>query len=125
MERKTIKSGAISEVGYDADSGVLEILFPSGALWRYSGVPVSDYEGFLRAESAGHFFAVAIRACYQSHRVHTDGLTHEAKCGDVACWCAKLTKTSRDTEAKDGSNQKSESKKTTRKDRATKTQTKV
>src|SRR5579863_2314951 len=96
MERKAIKSGAISEVGHAENTQTLEILFPSGALWRYDNFPKEEYEAFMRAESAGHFFAVAIRACYPSHRVHTDGFTHEMKCGDPVCWCAKITASSRE-----------------------------
>jgi hypothetical protein len=64
MERKPVTSGASAEVGYDRETQVLEVLFPSGSIWQYAKVPQEVYDKFMRAESLGRFFAADIRSCY-------------------------------------------------------------
>jgi hypothetical protein len=101
MERKTVavgKSSQVVSIGFDKEQKILEIEFSSGGVYDYFGVPESLYEEFIRAESLGVFVGTKIRGAFQYSRIHTDGLSHAEKCGDENCFCAKLTKTSRETE---------------------------
>ena len=101
MERTPVvrdKASHVKSVGFDAATGTLEIEFSSGAMYDYAGVPQELYEEFVKAESLGSFVATRIRGAFEYRRLHADGKVYEAKCGDAACWCAKLTQTSRETE---------------------------
>jgi KTSC domain-containing protein len=64
MDRKPIVSSTIKEAGYEADTQTFEVLFNSGGIYDYAGVPQEVYDRFLRADSKGSFFAVYIRACF-------------------------------------------------------------
>ena len=61
MRRKPVESSAISSVGYDARSGMLEVEFSSGAVYDYFEVPRAVYEGLLKASSKGRFVSRRIR----------------------------------------------------------------
>jgi YD repeat-containing protein len=65
MERARLQSSNIREVGYDADSRVLEIIFADGDLYHYFGVPESIYRALLTAPSAGRLFHQKIRDTYR------------------------------------------------------------
>jgi hypothetical protein len=55
MEMVTVESSMISAVGYDEAGEILEVVFNSGSIYRYSGVPKDVYEGLLAADSKGSF----------------------------------------------------------------------
>jgi hypothetical protein len=96
VERKSVTSSAIAEVGYDPETKVLEVGFPSKAVWRYADVPQEVFDKFMRAESLGRFFASDIRANYKAERVHLEpdcGAGVEPCLNDPCpCWCHNLSK---------------------------------
>lgn len=47
---KPIRSGALTAIGYDADTQVLTLTFESGGTYAYHGVPPMLYEGLLAAQ---------------------------------------------------------------------------
>ncbi len=47
----------------------LEIEFHSGAIYQYSGVPESVYEGLMSSASKGSYFHAYIRGRYQDRRI--------------------------------------------------------
>jgi hypothetical protein len=69
MDRIPIRSTNIKEVGYDVESGTLEIMFSDGGIYRYFGVPESVYDGLINAASAGQYFHRMIRDRYRFSRV--------------------------------------------------------
>lgn len=69
MDRIPIRSTNIKEVGYDAESGTLEIMFSDGGIYRYFGVPESIYDGLISAASTGQYFHRMIRDRYRFSRV--------------------------------------------------------
>ena len=71
MERtEVIGSSQIRSIGYDEAAKRLELEFQSGGVYAYEDVPKDTYEGLLRAESKGHFFAVAIKPEFQCTRLN-------------------------------------------------------
>ncbi len=61
MERIPVQSSNLRSVGYDRESGTLEIEFKSGRVYQYSGVPEEVYEGLMSASSHGTYFDRYIR----------------------------------------------------------------
>jgi hypothetical protein len=57
MDRQPVTSRALASVGYDADTGALEIEFRSGRVYGYEGVPVSVHAWLLRTKNKGVFVA--------------------------------------------------------------------
>ena len=56
MQRVPVDSTSIAALGYDPDGSILEIEFrQSGQVYRYFGVPASEYAAFLSAESKGSY----------------------------------------------------------------------
>jgi KTSC domain len=94
MERQPVSSGTVKSIGYDKQSKELEIEFASGGIYSYQGVPLDVYEGLMRAESKGHFFAVGIRANYVCFRHHVTGCEDQGHPNpqDCLCWCHRLVK---------------------------------
>ena len=64
MERIAVSSSNISSVGYDANSSTLEIEFHSGGVYQYEGVPQSEYDVFIAADSKGKYFNANIKDRY-------------------------------------------------------------
>jgi len=94
MEHKTVKSSTIQSIGYDAKEKILEVLFNSGGLYRYSGVSKEVADAFLNSDSKGSYFAISIRACFPCTRMHTPECKHRYPYGepDCSCWCHKQRK---------------------------------
>ncbi|HYG62703.1 MAG TPA: KTSC domain-containing protein [Thermoanaerobaculia bacterium] len=61
MHRKPVESSAVSSVGYDPRSEVLEVEFRSGAVYDYFEVPRGVYESLMKASSKGRFVSRRIR----------------------------------------------------------------
>ena len=57
-------------VGYEAKSGILEIEFQSGVIYRYLDIPAVVYEELLGAESKGQYFNREIRDSYECVQVN-------------------------------------------------------
>ena len=64
MHRQPVASSAISSVGYDERSSVLEVEFRSGAVYDYFKVPPRVYRELLKASSKGRFVSRRIRNRY-------------------------------------------------------------
>ena len=64
MRRKHVDSTAISSVGYDERSSVLEVEFEGGAVYDYFDVPPKIYQDLLKASSIGSFVSRQVRDQY-------------------------------------------------------------
>jgi hypothetical protein len=64
MHRTHVTSAAISSVGYDDRSAVLEVEFASGAVYDYLNVPKKVYRALLKAPSKGGFVSRRVRDRY-------------------------------------------------------------
>ena len=69
MKRHRVESSAISSVGYDADTAVLEIEFLGGGTYRYYAVPPSAFQALMDAQSKGRTFIALIRDRYPTERI--------------------------------------------------------
>jgi KTSC domain len=64
MRRTHVDSSAVSSVGYDERSSVLEVEFSSGDVYDYYEVPPTVYKDLLRAPSIGSFVSQRVRDRY-------------------------------------------------------------
>jgi hypothetical protein len=60
MKRVAVESTMISEAGYDPETEELEVVFNSGTVYRYSGVPREVYDGLLAADSKGSYMQAEV-----------------------------------------------------------------
>ena len=65
MDRHAVQSQNLAEVGYCADTMVLEVAFHSGRVYQYFDVSESVYFELMRAESVGKYFNAHIRRAYR------------------------------------------------------------
>ncbi|MFL6193844.1 MAG: KTSC domain-containing protein [Thermoanaerobaculia bacterium] len=68
MRRERVSSSAISSVGYDPKSSVLEVEFSSGIVYDYFGVPSRVFRQLMKAPSIGSFVSRRIRDRYEFAR---------------------------------------------------------
>ncbi len=61
MQREPVDSTVIVSVGYDLDSGTLEVEFTSGKVYQFFNVPVSLAQALRAADSLGAFFNTHVR----------------------------------------------------------------
>ena len=61
MRRQSVASSAISSIGYDERSSVLEVEFESGVVYDYFDVPPKVYADLLSSSSKGQFVSRRIR----------------------------------------------------------------
>lgn len=74
MKRISVTSSNVSEVGYDQDEELLEVLFSNGSMYHYHAVPFEMYERMMDAESVGSFLAREIKPAFTCERCEeTDG----------------------------------------------------
>lgn len=64
-----VSSTNLSAVGYDSSNRILTILFRSGHLYEYYGVPQNIFEGLLSAPSKGKFHHRYIKNSYRYNRI--------------------------------------------------------
>lgn len=64
IDRIPLDSSTLASAAFDTTTGLLELEFRSGALYRYYSVPVSLYLDLLAAGSKGRFFNRFIRDCF-------------------------------------------------------------
>jgi hypothetical protein len=64
MRRHHVDSSAISSIGYDERSSVLEVEFSSGAVYDYLNVPKRVFRDLLKASSKGSFVSRRVRDRY-------------------------------------------------------------
>lgn len=64
MERTPVSSSNIAAIGYDEDNQILEVEFNSGSVYQYSGVPSSEHDGIMNADSKGRYLYASIKNRY-------------------------------------------------------------
>lgn len=69
VDMKSIGSRDIALVGFDNETGTLEVVFRAGGVYRYSEVPESVYHGLMTASSHGSFFQQKIKNHYSYVKV--------------------------------------------------------
>lgn len=66
---QNVSSTSLHSVGYDENTGTLEVKFVSGRVYQYYGVPPNMHGQLMRAPSKGQFFNTYIRRSYPFSRV--------------------------------------------------------
>ena len=61
IQRHSVNSSTIEEIGYDHGSRTLEIKFYSTGVYRYTPITQECYNELDKAESVGSYFAKHIR----------------------------------------------------------------
>ena len=61
MARVPLQSSVLAAAEYFPELQILDILFNTGEIYRYSKVPLSLYQDLLDADSKGAFFNAHIR----------------------------------------------------------------
>lgn len=69
MKRKFIDSSTLQTVGYEPQSGTLEVEFKNGKLYQYYEVPELVYRQLLAADSAGKFLNTRIKPMYSFSQI--------------------------------------------------------
>ena len=69
MDRQSVESSNLAEVGYDSDLETLEVQFKSGGIYQYFNVPAFMYERLMSADSLGRFFNAEIKGHYPEAKV--------------------------------------------------------
>jgi KTSC domain len=75
MQRRPVNSSNLAAVGWEAadenspDIGEMEVEFRNGFVYRYEGVPRSEYENLLGASSPGRYLNQNIIGVYDERRV--------------------------------------------------------
>lgn len=69
MEMVHVDSSMLSSIGYDAETKELEVVFTSGRVWRYCGVPREVYDELLASDSKGSYMNSCIIHEYQDYPV--------------------------------------------------------
>jgi hypothetical protein len=64
MQPVPLESTLLASVSYDGRRRLLDVVFRSGALYRYFNVPSASYLGLLAAVSKGTYFNRHIRNCF-------------------------------------------------------------
>jgi len=65
MERISVHSSNVAEVGYDPETMTLEVMFHNGSIYQYFQVPQSVYEKLILADSVGGFLNSQIKNLYE------------------------------------------------------------
>lgn len=69
MKRQSVSSSNIRSIGYDPESGTLEIEFHSGGVYQYFDVPQPVYHALMGASSCGTFLHRNIRHKYRYTKI--------------------------------------------------------
>lgn len=64
MQLETINSQAIHAFGYDPEQRILEVIFNTGRIYQFLGVPAGEYARLCNARSKGQYFNARIRDAY-------------------------------------------------------------
>jgi len=64
-----VESSMIQAVGYDAKTRTLEVLFNSGRIYGYEGVPPKVYEELMAADSKGSYMRSEIIDMYSEYPI--------------------------------------------------------
>lgn len=69
MKRVPVTSTNVSEIGYDEERRILEIVFSSGGIYQYFEVPPQVYQELMNSGSIGQYLNSAIKGAYRYARV--------------------------------------------------------
>ena len=69
MKLRPVVSEMLIAAGYDRMSRILEVIFRTGETYRYKGVPSSEYDGLMSADSIGKYMHRHIIGHYDYERV--------------------------------------------------------
>ena len=69
MERVSVASGNLAEIGYDPATETLEVMFHQGGVYQYYNLPSFMHERLMQAESIGKYFNAEIKGHYPEARV--------------------------------------------------------
>ena len=64
-QRIPVISSMINSVGYDPEAQSLEVEFNNGSVYTYGGVPQSEYDAMMGAQSVGKYFIGSIKNQYR------------------------------------------------------------
>ena len=69
MKLRPVQSEMLIAAGYDRRSRILEVIFRTGGTYRYKGVPSSEYDALMSADSKGKYMHRNIIGHYPCERV--------------------------------------------------------
>ena len=69
MERYNVASLNVQSIGYEPQSGTLEVEFVVGTIYQYYGVPENIYAQLMQESSKGRFLNTYIKNQYPYSRV--------------------------------------------------------
>jgi predicted dehydrogenase len=72
MQHHSVKSSAISSIGYDRDTKTMEVQFTNGTLYVYSDVSPEHFTAFHNADSIGRHFAANISGKFPHQKIQVD-----------------------------------------------------
>ena len=64
-----VESRMVEAVGYNADQGILQVVYASGKVYNYEGVPPEVYEDLMAADSVGNYILKHIMNSYPDYEV--------------------------------------------------------
>ena len=73
MERHAVDSQALRSLGYESTTGLLELEFSSGHVYRYEAVPASVVEWLERSRNKGRYVQHHLAGRYGETRVERPG----------------------------------------------------
>lgn len=69
MRLVPVESSMVLAVGYDKALREMEVVFSSGAVWRYQNVPHRVYRELLASDSKGSYMNACIIGVYPEYRL--------------------------------------------------------
>jgi hypothetical protein len=69
MNRESVSSSNISEIGYDEERRILEVLFSNGGVYQYFDIPPHIYAELRQASSIGQYLNANIKGNFRYARV--------------------------------------------------------
>lgn len=66
---QVVDSSMVHAVGYDPEERVLEVVFTSGKVYIYEGVPLDIYKGLMAAQSKGSYMQSMIIDVYPDYKL--------------------------------------------------------
>jgi len=69
MERQSVQSSNLAEVGYNPNTMTLEVLFLKGNLYQYFDVPEGIYIELMNSSSLGQFFNINVKNSYRCSKL--------------------------------------------------------
>ena len=69
MKMIPLASSNIHSVGYNEGNKVLRVMFSTGTMYDYSGIPIEVFKGMKKTESPGKYFREFVKGKYQFSKV--------------------------------------------------------